>query len=109
MAGDPELREVDAVGDRLHERGGTGVVHGHRVLVHHVLREHEPGVGRGHRLGRDPAVDRVDAGEREVVGGVVRRGVVVVVVAGFGFVVVDGAPVDVGDLTVDEGADRPPA
>src|ERR1700744_4740054 len=49
-AGDPEAGEVARVGDRGHQAAGARV-HGHGVAVHHVLGEHQAGVGGVDRLG----------------------------------------------------------
>ena len=53
VALDVELGRGDLVLDGLDELGGLGVVHGDRVLVHHVLGEDVAGAGADHGLGRD--------------------------------------------------------
>ena len=71
VAADPELREVDAVGNRLHE-GASLVVHGDAVVVDHVLGEHQaPARGvlarvvGAHHHAPDPGLqDRIRAGRR---------------------------------------------
>ena len=50
---DAERGGVDLVGDRLDQLERLGVVHGHRVLVHHVLREDVAGAGAHDGLRRD--------------------------------------------------------
>ena len=81
MTRDAELREVDAVGDRLHERA---VAASYTVIVCRYIMfcaNTSPVPVAVDRLRRDVAVDRRDVREREVVAPD-RAGLVVVVVGG---------------------------
>ena len=55
---DPEVRHLDRVGNRLDQRS-VAVVDRDRVRVHHVLREHEAGIGCVDRFWRDVPADRL--------------------------------------------------
>ena len=72
---EPMQCERRPVGDGLDQLERLGVVHGDRVLVHHVLGEHEAGAGGDDRLGRDlGAGDGLAELQVELVGGRARPG-----------------------------------